>query len=136
MKKCGKCKETKSLDCFYTSSSQSGGYQSYCKTCSSKRRIQYYKDNREQENKRRLAHVAKIRAKFRQYKRSLQCSRCNENRWYVLDFHHVNDDKDNSVGNMVQEKYGWNTIMAEINKCEVLCSNCHRELHWLENQEV
>ena len=45
----------------------------------------------------------------------------------AMDFHHVTGEKDNDVSNM----YALNRsdIKAEMRKCVVLCSNCHREVH-------
>jgi hypothetical protein len=44
---------------------------------------------------------------------------------YALQFDHVNDDKKNSVSNLIRSDYCWATILEEINKCEVVCANCH-----------
>jgi predicted transcriptional regulator len=46
--------------------------------------------------------------------------------YYVLDFDHVNGLKIENIGKMVY----WHSIediLKEIEKCEVVCSNCHRE---------
>ena len=29
----------------------------------------------------------------------------------------------------------WDLIKSEIDKCMLLCSNCHRELHWEDRNE-
>ena len=48
----------------------------------------------------------------------------------ALDFHHVDEDtKSYHVSNMVSNDYGWAAIMAEVEKCVVLCANCHRIEH-------
>lgn len=45
---------------------------------------------------------------------------------YVMDFHHLDPSgKDRSVMEMV--KYaGWDRLLEEIEKCVLLCANCHR----------
>lgn len=46
----------------------------------------------------------------------------------MLDFHHLNpDDKDCQVSQMACRSKP--SIAREINKCVVLCSNCHRMFH-------
>ena len=56
---------------------------------------------------------------------------CGEDRWYVLDFHHIGD-KDFNISQKVQEGCSLDTIKKEIEKCIVLCANCHREVHYKE----
>lgn len=58
-----------------------------------------------------------------------QCELCGYNKCIAaLEFHHKNpDEKDFTIssGNTISlEK-----IFAEADKCLLLCSNCHRELH-------
>ena len=48
----------------------------------------------------------------------------------AMEFHHVNG-KDFSIGNIANRK--WEVIKKELDKCELLCSNCHR-LHTWEQQ--
>jgi len=64
-------------------------------------------------------------------KKKSVCSRCGENRWYVLTFHHNNGTKKDKVSNLncfesIEE------LQEEIDKCIVLCANCHLEIHHLE----
>jgi hypothetical protein len=43
-----------------------------------------------------------------------------------LDFDHIHDDKIMDVSRMVIHRCSIKTIKNEINKCEIVCSNCHR----------
>ena len=45
---------------------------------------------------------------------------------YVMDFDHVNGDKIGHVAHIVSHG-SERKLLEEIAKCEVVCSNCHRE---------
>ena len=70
---------------------------------------------------------------FIDLKQELSCELCGESRWFVLDFHHKDDErrrgKTLTVSGMVRARYAKKTILAEIDKCMVVCSNCHRAIH-------
>ena len=55
------------------------------------------------------------------------CADCGYNAHGVaLQFDHMDGfDKKNTVSNLIRSDYGWEAIMAEIDKCEVVCANCH-----------
>ena len=54
------------------------------------------------------------------------CADCGYNKSaYALQFDHIFDNKKASVSNLIRSDYGWATILKEINKCEVVCANCH-----------
>ena len=61
-----------------------------------------------------------------------KCSKCNyEGVPAVFDFHHLDPSKkDFSWGN--RRTSNWDNLKKELDKCVLLCSNCHRELHDLE----
>jgi len=60
------------------------------------------------------------------YKLSIGCSICGYNKCVsALDFHH-NGDKEFTIGIFSRSL---KKIKEEIEKCDVLCANCHRELH-------
>lgn len=44
----------------------------------------------------------------------------------VLEFDHVHGNKSASITNLFKNTAPWETIEAEIAKCEVRCVNCHR----------
>jgi len=58
-------------------------------------------------------------------KASKGCADCGYNAHGVaLQFDHMGDKKGN-VSNLIRSDYAWSTIMDEINKCEIVCANCH-----------
>jgi len=95
---------------------------------------EYYRRNREyllekQRGKnRRLA--ANRRKWLVEYKRTLSCVRCGENHPATLTFHHrKSSDKKFEIGNAVALGVSLEKIIAEIEKCDVLCANCHAKEH-------
>ncbi len=49
----------------------------------------------------------------------------------VYDFHHVDGSKDGCVGTMTHNCRPWSVIKEEVDKCVMLCSNCHRIRHFV-----
>lgn len=93
----------------------------------------WYVNNSEKVRKKTKARRQEIREWFQEYKKGLCCSKCSENHPSCLDFHHRDkQSKDDCVYKMVVDGYSKDRIMAEIEKCDVLCSNCHRKLHFVE----
>jgi hypothetical protein len=46
---------------------------------------------------------------------------------YVMDFDHIEEGtKVMNIAQMISRDFGLKLIMTEIEKCEVVCSNCHR----------
>ncbi len=66
---------------------------------------------------------------FCKYKSSLKCEICGESEPCCIDFHHK-EDKTISVGRCASRGHSKKRILEEIKKCTVLCTNCHRELHY------
>lgn len=53
----------------------------------------------------------------------------------VMEFHHPRGrDKEGAVSDMIREGVNLERIKAEMEKCELLCANCHRLAHWREGQ--
>ncbi len=47
---------------------------------------------------------------------------------YIMDLDHIDPtNKSFKVSTMRRRKMAFEKIIAEMNKCEVVCSNCHRE---------
>lgn len=61
------------------------------------------------------------------------CSYCGEKHYSCLDFHHVKGTKIDTIGQMTRnKKYSFEDLQTEIEKCVVVCSNCHRKIHFSE----
>lgn len=66
---------------------------------------------------------------FREFKQSLACVRCGEREPFCLEFHHTDpSQKDFDVSTAVRG-LSQKRLMEEIEKCLVLCANCHRKEH-------
>ena len=94
----------------------------------------YRNDNRAAYNAYRMERRHKIRKWYNDYKAILCCSRCPENHIACIDFHHTDDNKEGTISLMVSSGATIERLQAEIAKCIVLCSNCHRKLHHIQKQ--
>lgn len=66
-----------------------------------------------------------------------KCVICGYNKCEAaLDFHHISPDEKDFVIFKNGVVRSWAKILNEIKKCELLCSNCHREKHWLIKKEL
>jgi 5-methylcytosine-specific restriction endonuclease McrA len=61
-----------------------------------------------------------------QIKQGQSCFYCDEFAPVCLDFHHI-DKKDFNIGTARGTLFGLKTLIKEIEKCEIICSNCHRK---------
>lgn len=59
--------------------------------------------------------------------KEVPCADCGESHpYYVMDFDHVRGEKLAGVGAMLATGYSMQALLDEIDKCEVVCANCHR----------
>src|SRR5271166_491154 len=80
---------------------------------------------------RKRIRLEELRRWYRDFKKTLGCSRCPERHSACLTFHHLGD-KDMDVSRMVGDGRSVEVILTEIAKCIVLCANCHAKEHYLE----
>lgn len=67
---------------------------------------------------------------FKDFKSSLECKLCGETEPVCLDFHHKDPSaKEFAVTDMPRRGFSKEKILLEIQKCDVLCANCHRKHH-------
>lgn len=59
-----------------------------------------------------------------------ECSKCGYKKSVqALDFHHLDPgQKDFSISKGGYTR-SWEKVKAELNKCIMICANCHREIH-------
>ena len=58
-----------------------------------------------------------------------KCMKCCENRMHAMIFHHRDPSKKEFSG-LAFRKKRWADLKRELDKCDLLCQNCHRELHY------
>jgi hypothetical protein len=134
IKYCKKCDSNKPLteEYWHHRKSRKDGWEYYCKECIQKNTKSNYNKNKEQWREYQRDFKNKYKETINNYKKTLCCSKCSEDRYYVLDFHHINPkEKTIQIGNAWTYKSIKDTF-KEIEKCIPLCSNCHREFHFLE----
>jgi uncharacterized lipoprotein YddW (UPF0748 family) len=104
-------------------------------TSSREKQLKYNKDSYYRNQAKRIELVRsrklEIIAWFIALRTALKCSRCDENHPACLEFHHRNpEEKVTEVSTMVYTGSGKEKILKEINKCDVLCANCHKKEHY------
>lgn len=129
-KVCGTCSESKALTEFNRRARSPDGLQSVCRECNRESARRYYAANREK-------HIQVIGERKRQRRRQLQrfvadylrahpCLDCGATDLRVLDFdHRPNEIKREAVMKLVVLGFSESIVMAEIEKCDVRCRNCH-----------
>jgi len=149
MRKCSICKENKEDSQFYLQKQRNGSNRlcSWCKDCSVKRsvfsnRVRRNKNPEESRKKEReywhmkakFIHLSKRsqweksqKIKYVEYKGG-KCQLCGYSKCIAaLDFHHINPkEKEFSI---TTYRKSWDIVRPELDKCNLLCANCHREIH-------
>lgn len=128
MRRCGRCQEEKPMSDFAWRRKAKGQLDNYCRRCRAAYKQQHYAANKERyvtlamQRKKRLALE---RAEFlMEYFRSRPCADCGEDDPLVLEFDHK-DDKLFTIARGLRDR-SWETLLREMEKCDVVCANCHR----------
>ena len=109
---CCICKEYKPISGFYKKTKNT--YQSHCKAC--------FNDYIKQRWKKR-------KLKAIEYKGG-KCISCGYNKYPdVLEFHHRDADEKEFDWKKLRQM-SWDKVTKELDKCDMLCANCHRERHY------
>ncbi len=58
-----------------------------------------------------------------------KCEKCGYNKYVgALEFHHISGNKDFGISAKGYTR-SWKIVKEELEKCILVCSNCHREIH-------
>jgi hypothetical protein len=123
----------KQLDDFYSDSRHIDGCESWCKECKKKLHVLNATRDNNKCREWRLKNKDRIYGQLVRIMHDLKsngCAICGYDKCDAcLDFHHANpDDKECNV-NLATISRSDAKVVAELNKCILLCSNCHKELH-------
>lgn len=133
MRKCTKCKVEKTEDEF-----RKGKRVNWCRSCFQ----EYEKAKWKACPERRRTNKEKSKERRRRnrdyvlnYLSTHPCVSCGNPDFRVLEFDHIDRSiKTNNVSDLSRTACGLHKIQEEIDKCQVLCANCHR-IKTFENQD-
>lgn len=129
-KQCAKCGETKLYAEFAIKDASRCLYSFECKVCHRKYRNEFYNKNRRTEILRISASKKAKKEWINSIKDGLKCARCGESSNSVLQFHHTDPKtKEFEISSAASLGLSKEKIIKEIDKCEVLCANCHFKEH-------
>ncbi len=105
----------------------------YCLDCRKEYDRQRYQDKKQLMLEQRNKYRKHKQDYLWEYKCNNKCANCIENDPACLDFHHKNpEDKEFQLS---KANHSIENIKKEIEKCILLCANCHRKLHYYGTQE-
>lgn len=131
MKICTKCEIDKDLTDFSYDKNRNR-YLSNCKKCMASRTEAYRQNHKDKWRQSSKIHSMNLKKVINKWKEN-GCKKCGDIRFYIIDAHHLNPlKKDFSIGTAMR---GVKITIEELRKCIPLCSNCHREFHYLEKLE-
>lgn len=100
------------------------GNRRKCKECNRLYQQKWYKANQEIQKQRVSDRHKGLRKKLYEYFATHPCEHCGFTNPFALHFHHKSE-KFMNISQMVQRGHAWERIQTEIDKCQVLCANCH-----------
>lgn len=89
----------------------------------------WYKNNKNRRQELNDKWEKKQQETFLKLKSILKCNNCIENDPVCLEFHHLNPIEKEGNISILARKYSFKRLQKEIDKCIVLCANCHRKEH-------
>jgi hypothetical protein len=134
VKTCSSCKKEKSFSEFHRRGSN--GYQSICKLCRATddqdRYLRTAKHHSAVRSRRRAALIVWSQT----LKEGRPCADCGGVFHPIaMQWDHVGTDKKINVADAVKRGWSKARILAEIAKCELVCSNCHAIRTWQRRRE-
>lgn len=65
------------------------------------------------------------------------CQKCGYDKCVeALEFHHLDKNEKEEKPSYIIMRWSWERVKEELEKCILLCSNCHKEVHALEKEGV
>ncbi len=105
---------------------------SYCYVCQAEYSREHYRKNAARY-KARVAVNNRLttrnnRARLHEYLRTNRCVDCGTDDFAALEFDHRDpSNKRADIAYLVRQAVSWSSIQKEIDKCELVCANCHRK---------
>lgn len=130
-RQCACCSKTKDATGFPFKNKAEGKRHSYCFPCYRERNRKYHEENGDRNRARVRANHKKRRSimihKMFNYLLDKSCVHCKISDPRVLEFDHLKrHEKEHSISMLLRDAWSWEPVQKEIDKCRILCANCHR----------
>lgn len=126
-KDCKRCRKPKDFSKFSKSSRRRDGLQAWCKECVKNHDHLKYMEDKGKHRSWNTSRRDKYYDMVTTYLKKHPCVDCNESDPIVLEFDHRDPEiKDGEVTKLLSYA-SWDRIVLEMDKCDVVCSNCHRK---------
>jgi hypothetical protein len=126
LKRCGHCKEDLPVSAF---SRKGNGLQSYCRNCQRQYDADWYRANMAKRKAKVRADRARHIAWLDSLKEGKPCTDCGRTYpLYVMEWDHLPGAvKKLVLSDTRRSAFSRKRILAELESCELVCGNCHRE---------
>lgn len=99
-------------------------------------RLKHYYANKKQYQDRNKKQRLEMQSWIQEVK-DVPCQDCGvKYPYYVMDFDHRNPSEKSGEVNLMIRTGSWAKLRAEVDKCDIVCSNCHRERTYGQNRGV
>ena len=129
MKTCTSCKQTKNVEDFNIRNKITQQRQAQCRDCQKAAMKRSY-------NNKKAQYISKVqdRTKFyyEQYvnwKDNVYCVECGESHRSCIELHHLDPSTKEGNPSSLFSAVGKKKFREELQKCVILCANCHRKAH-------
>ena len=112
--------------CVICSARLSGRQQKYCsRDCKNRHGNSRYQSYIAQQRRGRKRKLALVKLK------GGQCCRCGyDGNYAALEFHHARPCRKRfNLDLRSLSNRRWSSILDEVSQCDLVCSNCHKEIH-------
>lgn len=132
---CNKCGYPREIEEFSYENEVKDKRRGTCVHCQRENTKRHYNNNKgvylDSQQKARI----RIKKYLDDYKTDSGCIVCGENHIATLEFHHRDPrEKEDNLTEAIRCKWSIARTDREIAKCDILCSNCHRKLHYDKRQ--
>ncbi len=101
-----------------------------CRSCNKENQAKWWANNKELHLKRVKSNEASLLKRKQDFVYGFflenPCVNCGEEDPIVLEFDHLRDKKFNVSRLINGSHYSLKTLIDEIDKCQILCANCHK----------
>lgn len=119
--------KTKTKTCCKCENPRRNNNSTYCKSCHNEYQKAYYKKHPQSTIAWTKKRSLEIRTLIKLAK-DKPCMDCDDKYpYYVMDFDHVRGKKKFNLSVAASKSTSLKVVQEEIDKCDVVCANCHRE---------